>query len=105
MKNKIIIALIFILPFLIYGTIQGIKNTENLKNTAIAVEKYTNSEKYLLAFSLSPSPIVLATRALPPVPNMNPIAPRIIRYGMMKLTAANGPLPAKLEMKKPSTTP
>ena len=52
MKNKIIIALIFILPFLIYGTIQGIKNTENLKNTAIAVEK--NSSKLTIYKFYSP---------------------------------------------------
>ena len=42
MKNKIIIALIFILPFLIYGTIQGIKNTENLKNHHFKLLCYHN---------------------------------------------------------------
>ena len=42
MKNKILIALIFILPFLILGIIQGAKNTSS-KNTAIAVEKNANN--------------------------------------------------------------
>lgn len=38
MKNKIIITLIFILPFLIYGIVQGIKSTQSPKNSAVAVE-------------------------------------------------------------------
>ena len=42
MKNKILIALIFILPFLILWIIQGAKNTSS-KNTAIAVEKNANN--------------------------------------------------------------
>ncbi len=43
--------------------------------------------------------------ALPPAPNMKPTVPRISTAGMMRLTAAKAVLPAKLEMKKPSTTP
>ena len=50
------------------------------------------------------SPIVFATMALPPVPNINPIAPSIIRNGMMKLTAVNCDFPTKFDTKKPSTT-
>ena len=53
---------------------------------------------------LSPSPSVMPTRALPPVPNSKPTQPRIIRYGMMKFTAVNAALPAKFETKKPSVT-
>ena len=53
---------------------------------------------------LSPSPIVLPMRALPPVPNRKPTQPRIIRYGMMKFTAVNAAFPAKFETKKPSVT-
>ncbi len=57
-----------------------------------------------MAFSLSPSPNVLATMADPPVPNISPIVENIIKKGMIKLTAANGVFPAKLDTKKPSTT-
>lgn len=38
MKNKIIIALVFILPFLVYGSIQAFKSNENRKNIALASE-------------------------------------------------------------------
>ena len=51
------------------------------------------------------SPSVIATSAAPPVPNIKPTQPRIISTGMMKLTAAKGVLPAKLDTKKPSKTP
>ena len=61
--------------------------------------------KMPFAFSGSFSPSFFAISALPPVPNMKPGQPRIIRTGMMKLTAAKGVLPAKFETKKPSTTP
>ena len=44
-------------------------------------------------------------RALPPVPNINPAQPRMISTGKMKFTAAKGVFPAKLDTKKPSTTP
>ena len=44
-------------------------------------------------------------RALPPVPNIKPAHPKIISMGMIKLTAAKGVLPAKLDTKNPSTTP
>ena len=70
-----------------------------------AADTYTNRENSLFAFSESPSPIVLAISALPPVPNMNPMEPRIIRNGIIKLTAAKGVFPTKFETKKPSTTP
>jgi thiol:disulfide interchange protein len=43
MKNKIIIALIFILPFLVFGIIQGIKNTENTQSVAVAIERNPNT--------------------------------------------------------------
>ena len=52
-----------------------------------------------------PSPKVFATSAVPPVPNIMPAVERIIKNGMMRLTAAKGVLPAKLETKNPSTTP
>ena len=64
-----------------------------------------NSENSLWALSLSPAPMVMAMRALPPVPNMKPTVPRIIRKGMMKFTAAKGVFPTKFDTKKPSTTP
>ena len=58
-----------------------------------------------MPFSLSPSPKVFATSAEPPVPNMKPTVDSIIRNGIIRLIAANGVLPAKLDTKKPSTTP
>ena len=48
--------------------------------------------------------MVLDTSALPPVPNMKPTELRSISTGMVKLTAANGTLPTKLDTKNPSTT-
>ena len=66
---------------------------------------YTNREKYRLPFSRSPSPKVLATMAVPPVPNISPTVDRIIRNGMMRFRAAKGVFPAKLDTKNPSTTP
>ena len=75
------------------------------KMTPNAIAVYTCNEKIRLAFSLSPSPKVLATSALPPVPKINPMVERIIRNGIMRLTAANGVFPAKLDTKYPSTTP
>ena len=62
-------------------------------------------EKISWAFSRLPSPIIRAIRALPPVPNINPMAPTTIRNGIMKLTAANGVFPTKFDTKYPSTTP
>ena len=65
---------------------------------------YTKSEKYLFAFSLSPSPRVFATIAVPPVPNINPTVAIIIRNGIIRFTPLNGISPAKFETKNPSTT-
>ena len=42
-------------------------------------------EKYLFALSRSPSPRVLATRAVPPLPIINPIPPSIIISEMERL--------------------
>ena len=66
---------------------------------------YTNREKYRLARSGSRWPKALDTRAEPPVPNMKPTVESIISSGMMRLMAAKGVFPAKLDTKKPSTTP
>jgi hypothetical protein len=63
------------------------------------------SENIFRAFSSCPSPKVLAISALHPVPNINPNVPTTIRKSIIKLTAAKGILPTKLDMKKPSTTP
>ena len=71
----------------------------------VTAEKYTNKEKSLFALSLFPSPIVFDTNALPPVPNIKPIAPKIIRKGIIKFTAAKDVLPTKFDTKYPSTTP
>ena len=49
--------------------------------------------------------MILAINALPPVPNINPITPVIIRNGMIKFTAANDVFPTKFDTKNPSTTP
>ena len=80
-----------------------------MPNTAItipqAADTYINKENSFLALSKSPSPMVFEMSALPPVPNIKPMEPRIIRNGMMKLTAAKGVLPTKFETKNPSTTP
>ena len=57
-----------------------------------------------LAFTGLPSPSVLATSAEPPVPSMNPTAPSTISRGIIRLMAANGVLPTKLDTKMPSTT-
>ena len=62
-------------------------------------------EKYRLAFSRSPSPMVFATSALPPVPIIKPNPPRIIMNGITRLMAAKGTLPTKLDTNSPSTTP
>ena len=67
--------------------------------------KYTSIVKYCDALFLSPSPSVLATSALPPAPIIKPKPPRIIMNGITRLIAANDTFPAKLDTKKPSTTP
>ena len=81
-------------------------NTPRIENISpIIINKYINIEKYLLAFSLSPSPIVLETSAHPPVPNINPTVPKIISAGIIKFTAANPSEPTMFDTNIPSTTP
>lgn len=58
-----------------------------------------------MAFFNPPSPTVFAISAPPPVPNIKPIHPNIIRKGIIKLTAVNAVLPTKFDTKNPSTTP
>jgi hypothetical protein len=50
-------------------------------------------------------PSTRETRAVPPVPIINPIPPRIMIKGKIRLTEAKAVFPAKLDTKKPSTTP
>ena len=50
-----------------------------------------------------PSPKVLATSALPPVPTIMPTEAKIITAGKIRFTAARAVLPAKLDTKNPST--
>ena len=64
----------------------------------------TRREKYRFASSGLPCPMVFATMAEPPVPTMKPGAPAIISRGMMRLMAAKGVFPAKLDTNTPSTT-
>ena len=52
----------------------------------------TIMEKVLWASSLLPSPSSLDTRAVPPVPIIKPMPPRIMMKGMTKLMAAKGGL-------------
>ena len=54
---------------------------------------YTRREKYSFAFSGSPSPSVLATRALPPVPIMKPRADTPMIRGMIRFTEAKAVFP------------
>ena len=62
-------------------------------------------EKVWFARLRSPSPRIFDTSAVPPVPIIKPIPPSTMINGMIRLIAANGVLPAKLETKSPSTTP
>ena len=77
---------------------------ENEKKHPIGDLMSTTMEKIRLALSGRPSPRVLAISAPPPVPIIKPMEPMTMRKGMMRLTAAKGVLPTKLETKKPSTT-
>ena len=61
--------------------------------------------KYRFAFSGSPSPRTLDTRAVPPVPIMKPMPPSTMINGMTRLIAAKAVFPAKFETNSPSTTP
>lgn len=67
--------------------------------------EYINSEKYLFALSISPSPSVFEIIALPPVPNIKPIVPTIISAGIIRLTDAKALPLTTLEINNPSTTP
>ena len=58
-----------------------------------AMTKYISREKISFAFLFLPCPRVMDTRALPPVPIIKPMDERIIRTGMMRLTAANAVAP------------
>ena len=57
----------------------------------------------LQARSRSPWPRIMATYALPPVPNISPMAPVIIMAGQIRLSAANGVVPVKFDTNSPST--
>ena len=61
-------------------------------------------EKYRLASSCLPSPMVRATMALPPAPSIKPTAPIIIATGNMIFTADRAFSPIRLETNSPSTT-
>ena len=65
----------------------------------------TIMENVRLALSGSPSPRILDTRAVPPVPSMKPMPPRIITKGITRFTEAKAVLPTKLDTNRPSTTP
>ena len=60
--------------------------------------------KILLARRSSPCPIVIDTKAEPPVPIINPNAPMIMTAGQMTFSAAKAVVPTKLETNNPSTT-
>ena len=61
-------------------------------------------EKYRLARSGLPSPMVRATTALPPEPSIKPAADRIMDTGKMIFTADRAFCPTRLETNRPSTT-
>ena len=60
--------------------------------------------KILLARRSSPCPIVIDTKAEPPVPIIKPNAPMIMTAGQMTFSAAKAVVPTKLETNNPSTT-
>ena len=62
------------------------------------------NENRRFARSASPSPIVFATRAAPPVPSMNPTEPSAMASGNTRFTTASASLPAKFDTNRPSTT-
>ena len=80
-------------------------DSEELVAGARKIAEYTTIEKSLFAFSLSPSPKTFEISAQPPVPIIKPGAPRTIRYGIMKFSAANSVSPTIFDTKRPSTTP
>ena len=56
------------------------------------------------ARTASPSPMVFATSAAPPVPSMKPTDPSPMANGNTRFTAASASLPAKFDTNRPSTT-
>lgn len=62
-------------------------------NMPPAKAERTIREKRRFAFSVCPSPMVFATRALPPEPNMNPTQAKTMMAGKIRLTAVNAVLP------------
>ena len=95
------------MPFAPSIIIIGRKN--NCPNTVTIIPnivvKQISIVKYSFALSFLPSPNVLATIALPPVPIINPTVTMPIKKGIIKLIAAKCVFPTKLETNKPSTTP
>ena len=69
-------------------TSSGIMNTSESR-----IVKRTSMLKMALARSPSPSPIVLDTRADPPVPTIMPSAPTSITAGQMMFNAAKAEVP------------
>ena len=69
--------------------------TKQMNPTTIdtASVTYTISEKNSLASSFFPSPSVMETTALPPVPAMNPRVPTPISTGITRFSAAKGVFP------------
>ena len=55
--------------------------------------KMMSNEKWRRARGRSPSPKVLATRALPPVPIIMPTEAKIMTAGKIRFTAASAVLP------------
>lgn len=76
-----------------------------VKTKPTAMTVYIIREKISFARFLLPVPSVTATSALPPEPSIKPTAEKIMIYGMIRLRAAKGVAPTKLDTKKPSTTP
>ena len=82
----------------------SMKNQPPMASTEpTAKAKMTSSEKWRRARARLPSPKVLATSALPPVPTIMPTEAKIITAGKIRFTAARAVLPAKLDTKNPST--
>ena len=63
----------------------------------------TIMEKYRLASSGLPSPMVRATMALPPEPSIKPKADRIMDTGKIIFTADSASSPTRLDTNRPST--
>ena len=74
-------------------------------NTAARMKvNWTSIVNIPWARSRSPSPIVLATSADPPVPTIRPSAPMSMIAGQMTLSAAKAVVPTKFDTNSPSTT-